>query len=97
MKNPGGINAIYLQFSSLFGPCGVSNCKNKRQLEKELSFKVEDFFIDLLNFEWHSQNEVGNIAIFVLWGDCEKLLLYTQTSTQMFKTLRKYHTTQKVY
>ena len=31
---------------------------------KGLPFKVEDF-IGLFNFEWHGQNEVGNIAILV--------------------------------
>ena len=30
----------------------------------------------LLNFEWHCQNKVGNIAIPVLWRNCEKTLLY---------------------
>ena len=29
------------------------------------------FFI--FNFEWHGQNEVGNIAILVLWRDREQL------------------------
>ena len=28
-------------------------------------------FIGLLNFEWHRQNEVGNVAILVLWRDLE--------------------------
>ena len=28
-----------------------------------------------VNCEWHSQNEVGNIAILVLWRDREKTLL----------------------
>ena len=30
-------------------------------------------FIGLFNCEWHGQNEVGNIAILVLWRDHEKL------------------------
>ena len=38
----------------------------------KLDVKVGDF-IGLLNFEWHSQNEVGNFGIFVLWRDHEKL------------------------
>ena len=33
-----------------------------------LSFKVAEFF-GLFNLEWHYQNEVGNIAILVLWRD----------------------------
>ena len=37
-----------------------------------LHFKVR-VFIDLVNFLWHSQNEVGNNAIIVLWKVCEKL------------------------
>ena len=39
---------------------------------KGLPFKIADF-IGLFNFEWPGQNEVGNIAILVLWTDCEKL------------------------
>ena len=34
--------------------------------EKGLPLKVAAF-IGLLNFEWHSQNEVGNIGLLVLW------------------------------
>ena len=37
-----------------------------------LPFKVTDF-IGCFNFEWHGLNEVGNIAILVLWRDHEKL------------------------
>ena len=33
---------------------------------KGLHFEVSDF-ISLVNFEWHSQNKVGNIDILVLW------------------------------
>ena len=37
--------------------------------------KVKKFnaanFIGLFNFEWHSQNQVGNVAILVLWTDCK--------------------------
>ena len=29
--------------------------------------------IDLVNLQWHSQNKVGNVGIFVLWRDREKL------------------------
>ena len=29
--------------------------------------------IGVFYFEWHGQNEVGNIAILVLWRDREKL------------------------
>ena len=36
-----------------------------------LPFKVTDFIS--FNFEWHGLNEVGNIAILVLWRDHEKL------------------------
>ena len=35
-------------------------------------YKIADF-ISLLNFEWHSQNKVGNIGILELWRDHEKL------------------------
>ena len=35
---------------------------------KGLHFEVSDF-ISLFNFEWHSQNKVGNIGILVLWRD----------------------------
>ena len=41
-------------------------------LLKGLPVKVADF-IGIFNFEWHGQNEVGNIAILVLWRDREKL------------------------
>ena len=40
--------------------------------QKGLPFKVGDF-IGLFNYEWHSQNTVGNIGILVLWIDREKL------------------------
>ena len=30
-------------------------------------------FISLFNFEWHGHNEVGNIAILVLWREREQL------------------------
>ena len=39
-----------------------------------LHFKVADF-IGLINFEWLSQNEIGNIDIVVFWRVCEKTLL----------------------
>ena len=35
-----------------------------------ISFRVGDF-IGLFHFEWHFQNEVGNVAILVLWRDRE--------------------------
>ena len=38
---------------------------------KGLHFKVADV-IGLFNFEWLGQNEVGNIAILVLWRGREK-------------------------
>ena len=37
-----------------------------------LDFEVVDF-IRLVNYEWHSQNEVGNIGIHVLRIVCENL------------------------
>ena len=37
-----------------------------------LPFKFADF-LRLFNFEWHNQNELGNIGILVLWRDREKL------------------------
>ena len=43
---------------------------------KGVHFKVADF-TGLVNFEWQSQNEVGNIDIFVLFKDCEKLYCMT--------------------
>ena len=39
--------------------------------KKVLPFKMANF-IGLFNFEWHGQNEVGSIAILVVWGDCQK-------------------------
>ena len=30
--------------------------------------------LGIFNFEWHSQNKVGNIAILILWRVCENLL-----------------------
>ena len=36
---------------------------------KGLPNKVAEF-IGLFNFEWHSQNKVGNIGILILWRDC---------------------------
>ena len=57
---------IYLQFSSLFGSLDVSKCKLRygSSWQNRLPVKISDF-ISLLNFEWHSQNEVGNIGILV--------------------------------
>ena len=37
-----------------------------------LHFKVA-YFIGLVHFEWHSQNEIGKNGILVLCGVCEKL------------------------
>ena len=48
------------------------NMKLDVSWQKGLPFKVADF-IGLLNFEWYSQNEVGNIDVLVLWRDHEKL------------------------
>ena len=45
--------------------------------QKGLPFNIEDF-IGLLNFEWHSQNEVGNIGIPVLWRDHEIFGLFSE-------------------
>ena len=42
--------------------------------------KVADF-IGHFNFEWHSQNEVANFGIFVLWKDGEK----TQVTNSILK------------
>ena len=39
---------------------------------KGFPFEVADF-IGLYNFEWHNQDEVGNIGILVLQRDREKL------------------------
>ena len=44
------------------------NVKLDVSWQKGLIFKVGDF-TGLLNFEWHSQNEVDNIVILVLWRD----------------------------
>ena len=41
-----------------------------------LHFKVADFN-GRVNFECQSQNEVGNIGVFVLFKDCEKLYCMT--------------------
>ena len=40
------------------------------QLVRGLHFQVT-YFIGLVNMEWYSQNEVGNIDILVLWRVCE--------------------------
>ena len=53
------------------------NVKLDDSWQKGLPFNVEDF-IGLLNFEWHSQNEVGNIVIPVLWRDHEKLWSFSE-------------------
>ena len=37
----------------------------------EMPFNVTDF-IRLFNFEWHSQNQDGNIVMLVLWRDRKK-------------------------
>ena len=61
--------------SPLFDYYDVS--KHEIRFEKdtrELHFKVA-YFIGLFHFSWHSQNEVGNIDILVLGGDCEKTLM----------------------
>ena len=41
---------------------------------KELLFRISDFS-GLFNFEWHSENKVGNVGILVLRRDLEKLYL----------------------
>ena len=48
------------------------NVKLDVSWKKGLPFKVADF-IGLFKFESHNQNEVGNIAILVLWRAREKL------------------------
>ena len=48
------------------------NVKLNVTRQNGLPFKVGDIF-GHLNFERHSQNEVGNIGILVLWWDREKL------------------------
>ena len=48
------------------------NIKLDVSWSKGLLFNVADF-IGLFNFEWHGQNEVGNISILVLWRDRENL------------------------
>ena len=40
------------------------------------------YFIGLVNFEWHSQNEVGNTGIPVLWRVCEKLSWMENTNKE---------------
>ena len=46
-----------------------------------LHFKVADF-VGLVNFEWHSQNKVGNVGILVLQRDCEKLYSFSVRSNR---------------
>ena len=48
------------------------NVKLGLPFEKGLPFKAADFMV-LFNFEWHGENEVGNIVILVLWKDREEL------------------------
>ena len=61
-----GINANFVlpyicSFLHYLGSEYVSKCGIRCQLVKGISFKFTDF-IGLLNFEWHSQNKVGNIG-----------------------------------
>ena len=60
------------EVSSLFVFQDVRKCDIRCQLVNGIPSKVTDF-IGLFNFEWHGQNEVGNIAILVLWREREKL------------------------
>ena len=46
--------------------------KSTEHRSRPVPLKVVHFIV-FFNFEWHGQNEVGNIAILVLWRDCEKL------------------------
>ena len=39
------------------------------------------------NFEWHGQNEVGNIGILVLWRDCENSTVHRFHNWLMLYTL----------
>ena len=51
-----------------------NNVKLDVSWQKGLPFKVADFIgIRLFNFEWHSQNKVGNIGSLALWRDRKKL------------------------
>ena len=59
-------------FAVFFIICIIVIVKLDVSWQKVLPFKVGDF-ISLFNFLWHGQNEVGNIAILVLWTDREKL------------------------
>ena len=52
--------------------CELKMLANVKLYVSGLHFKAADF-IGLFNFEWHSQSEVGNIAILVLRRDREKL------------------------
>ena len=45
-------------------------------------FKVENI-IGLVPFQWHSQKEIGNIAILVLWRVCENPYWAVETSLKM--------------
>ena len=49
------------------------NVKLDASWQKGLSLKVAGFS-GLFNFEWHSQNEIGNAGTLVLWRDHNKSL-----------------------
>ena len=70
---------IYLLFPPLFDFYDFSKCEIRFERIPENYTRSASFqgciFHWSLHFSWHSQNEVGNIGILVLVGDCEKLLV----------------------
>ena len=52
----------------------------------------------VINFEWHGQNEVGNIAILLLWRDHEKLygLCFFVTNIRFFCPISVFITCKSV-
>ena len=59
----------YLELKMLV-QCGI-----RYRLAKGITFqgwRLFGGFFGLLNFEWHSQNEIDNIGILEWWKACEK-------------------------
>ena len=53
-------------------------------VKSAVSWQKGFYFISLLNFEWHNQNEVGNIGIPVLWKHLFHQLITSMISIHCF-------------
>ena len=91
---PTSCSHIFAVFFIIFGLKMLVNVILDISWQKGLPFKVGNF-IALFNFEWHSQNEVSNFVILVLWRDCEKLYrLNVHTEIQLDKLYKFYEMIQ---